>query len=605
MMETASMIPAMLQIGPLLTAYRAGSLSPVAVAETVLERVARYDDPAVWISCVPEAAVRARAAALAADPTLAARLPLYGIPFAVKDNMDVAGMETTAACPAFAYRPERTATVIQRLLDAGAILIGKTNLDQFATGLVGMRSPYGAPRSVFDRRYVSGGSSSGSAVAVAAGLVAFALGTDTAGSGRVPAAFNNIVGLKPTRGLLSTTGVVPACRSLDCVSVFAASAGDARRVADVAEAFDPEDPYARRAGSARLPGEGLRFGVLAPADRDFAGDPAGPALYEAAIARLVALGGTPVEIDYAPLREAAVLLYGGPYVAERLAAISDFFAAHAEAMDPTVRGIIGGARAHSAVDAFQAQYRLRGLARAAEREWGRYDVMLLPTAPRIVSVEEVSAEPVKANSLLGLYTNFVNLLDMSAIAIPAGFRPDGLPVGVTLIAPAFADRELAGLADRLHRALGEGAGLARERLAEPELSAPVEDEVLLAVVGAHLTGLPLHHQLVALGARLRQRTRTAPDYALYALPGTVPPKPGMVRRPGLAGPGQEVEVFALDAAGFGRFVAAIPAPLGIGKVTLADGRVVSGFLCEEQALDGARDITAFGGWRAYMRSLET
>jgi allophanate hydrolase len=459
----------MLQIAALRTAYDKGELTPAQLVEEVLGRVAAYADPAVWISRVADVDVRSRAAALTADPT-APRLPLYGIPFAVKDNIDAEGLDTTAACPAFAYRPRQSATVVQRLLDAGAILIGKTNLDQFATGLVGARSPYGAPRCVFDDRYVSGGSSSGSAVAVAAGLVSFALGTDTAGSGRVPAGFNNLVGIKPTRGLLSTTGVVPACRSLDCVSVFAASAGDACDVSKVAAGFDVTDAYSRRGAAHPLPSRGLRFGILLPADREFGGDAEAEALYDSAIARLTALGGEAIPFDYGPFREAASLLYGGPYVAERLAPIREFFGAHAEDMDPTVRDIIGAANAFSAADVFSTQYRLQALIRVTAPEWQRFDVMLLPTSPTIVSIEALAAEPVRLNSLLGTYTNFVNLLDLCAIAVPGGFRAsNGLPFGVTLIAPAFADTALAGVADRLHRSLGEGAGLSREALAASPL----------------------------------------------------------------------------------------------------------------------------------------
>jgi allophanate hydrolase len=461
----------MLQIATLRNAYSSGDLTPTQLVEEVLRRVAAYADPAVWISRVQEVDVRSRASALAAGPA-ARRLPLYGIPFAVKDNIDAAGLDTTAACPAFAYRPQRSATVVQRLLDAGAILIGKTNLDQFATGLVGARSPYGAPRCVFDDRYVSGGSSSGSAVAVAAGLVSFSLGTDTAGSGRVPAGFNNLVGIKPTRGLLSVTGVVPACRTLDCVSVFAASVGDACEVRKVAEGFDVTDAYSRSAAAVPLPTQNFRFGVLLPADREFGGDAEAEALYDAAIARLTVLGGEAAFFDYGPFREAAALLYGGPYVAERLAPIREFFAAHAEDMDPTVRGIIGAADAFSAADVFLAQYRLQTLIRATAPEWQRFDVMLLPTSPTIVSIEALAAEPVRLNSLLGTYTNFVNLLDLCAIAVPGGFRnSNGLPFGITLIAPAFADAALAVLADRLHRSLSEGAGLSREALAAPPLVA--------------------------------------------------------------------------------------------------------------------------------------
>jgi allophanate hydrolase len=595
-------IPAMLQLGPLRDAYRAGALSPMEVVDEVLRRVAACPDQAVWISLVPAEQVRARAAELAAEPDGAERLPLFGVPFAVKDNIDVAGMDTTAACPAFAYRPERTATAVQRLLDAGAVLIGKTNLDQFATGLVGARSPYGTPRSVFDAAYVSGGSSSGSAVATASGLVAFALGTDTAGSGRVPAAFNNLVGLKPTRGLIPATGVVPACRSLDCVTVLAASVADAQAVAEVAAGVDDADPFSRPDRPVPLPEATLRFAVLQEADREFGGDRDAAALYDAAVERLQALGGTPVPFEYAPFREAALLLYGGPFVAERLAAVEGFFAAHEAEMDPIVRGIIGGARRFTAADAFRAQYRLAELAKTAARQWASFDAMLLPTAPTMVTAAAVAADPLRLNSLLGTYTNFVNLLDLSAVAVPAGFTPAGLPFGVTLVGPAFADRALAGWADRLHRACGEGVGAAREPIATTTLAVPGKTLIGLAVVGAHLAGMPLNHQLTARGARLLRRTRTAPDYALYALPGTVPPKPGLARRPGLLGPGIEVEVWGLPPEGFGSFVAGIPAPLGVGKVRLESGDEVSGFLCEEHGLAGAEDITALGGWRAYVTS---
>jgi allophanate hydrolase len=592
------MIPTMLQIATLRAEYRAGTLTPEAVATEVLERIRRYPDPAVWIARVDPAELLARAKAL--DPALIDRLPLYGIPFAVKDNIDAAGLPTTAACPDFAYQPAADAVVVARLIASGAMLVGKTNLDQFATGLVGTRSPYGAPRSVFDPDYVSGGSSSGSAVAVAAGLVSFALGTDTAGSGRVPAAFNNIVGLKPTKGWLSTTGVVPACRSLDCVSVFAASSADALAVAEVAAGFDQDDPFSRVPATSHLDSDHFRFGILVGADAEFFGDAAYADLYEAAIARCRGLGGEPVPIDYRPFRETAALLYEGPFVAERLAAIEAFYQSHAASMDPTVRQIIGGATERSAVEAFRAAYRLRSLERAAGAEWQNFDVMLLPTAACHPTVAEVAAEPIAANSRLGLYTNFVNLLDYSAIAVPAGFRPDRrLPFGVTLIGPAFADRDLAVLASRLHGALGLGAGISDE-VPAATIRAKPGDDIVLAVAGAHLSGLPLNHQLIDLGAKLIGPARTAATYRLFALPGTTPPKPGLVRSPGFEGPGIEIELWSLTPDKFGRFVASIPPPMGIGQVTLEDGSSVAGFLCEAHALEGAEDITSYGGWRAYL-----
>lgn len=595
------MIAPILQIAELRAAYRSGHLTPLQVVEAVLERCDVYPDPAVWITRVPAFDVIARAKALMAEPEHAATLPLFGIPFAVKDNIDVAGLPTTAACPAFAYTPQRDAPVVRKLLDAGAILIGKTNLDQFATGLNGTRSPYGAPRCVFDERSISGGSSSGSAVAAGAGLVAFALGTDTAGSGRVPAAFNNIVGLKPTKGLLSTTGLVPACRSIDCISVFAACAGDSLDVLRVVEGFDHDDPFSRVGEQVALPQGAFRFGVLAPHDREFCGDAEAAALYEAAIAALETQGGTAIPFDYAPFRDAAALLYNDAFVGERMAAVGQFLASHAEDFDPSVRTIVEGARRFSAADAFRAEYELRLLGRLADAAFDDFDVMLLPTCPTIFTVEEMLADPIRLNSQLGLYTNFVNLLDYAAIAVPAGFRPsNGLPAGVTLIGPAFSDAALAAYGDRLHRALGAGTGREKAALAAATVAVPPSGAIKLAVAGAHLSGMPLNNDLLELDARFLEATRTAPDYRLVALQGTVPPKPGLVRTPGFAGPGIEVEVWALSPAAFGAFVASLPQPMGIGRVVLASGEAVPGFLCETCALDGAEDITQYGGWRAYV-----
>jgi allophanate hydrolase len=587
-------------IAGLRDAYNARRLSPIDTAAEALKRIAAYPDPAVWITCVPENEVMARATALAQiDPKT---LPLYGIPFAVKDNIDCAGLPTTAACPAFTYTPPRNAHVIERLLAAGAILVGKTNLDQFATGLVGTRSPYGAPRSVFDQRYISGGSSSGSAVAVAAGLVAFALGTDTAGSGRVPAAFNNIIGIKPTRGLISTRGVVPACRSLDCVSIFAHTAGDGLDVLRVAAGFDPADDYSRRETTALLPETKLRFGVLPPSEREFFGDDENAKLYERAIARLETLGFVKVEIDFAPFRQAGALLYEGAWVAERLAALKDFVAVHGHEMDKSVHAIVTSAARLSAADAFESEYARASYRRAAEAEWAPMDVLLVPTAPAQYTVEQVNADPIALNRRLGHYTNFVNLLDCAAIAVPAGFRNDGLPFGVTLVAPAFTDAGLAVIADRFHRAGPSGMGASRDQglpVQSRIATANAGDWIELFVVGAHLSGMPLNHQLSALGAVLRRDATTAPDYRLFVLPNAKPAKPGLVRAPGFRGPGIPGEVWAVPSASFGTFVAQIPAPLGIGKVTLEDGAEISGFLSEAHAVDGAADITGEGGWRRY------
>lgn len=591
--------PDMLQINHLLAACRSGALTPTDIVKEVLARVHAYSavDAAVWINLVPTERLLDRAAEL--EKQSGADLPLYGVPFAVKDNIDVAGLPTTAACPAFAYEAAESAEVVQRLEAAGAIVIGKTNLDQFATGLVGMRSPYGQPHCVFSAEHVSGGSSSGSAVAVAAGLVSFALGTDTAGSGRVPAAFNNIVGLKPSRGLLSTHGLVPACESLDCISVFAASAADAWQVEQLAMAVDPRTAYSRAMAPRRLAGETFRFGVLRKKDRFFDGCTANAALYDRAIRQLEKLGGTAVELDFTPLKDTAELLYNGPFVVERLTAIQDFYREHRADMDPTVGTIMDGATKYSATDVFRGIYRQHLLQQVADSMWNNFDVMLLPTAPRLVSRQEVAAQPVAVNSMLGTYTNFVNLLDMAACAVPVGFAPDGLPFGVTFIGPAFTDHDLAALAGRFHAAAHNTSGVFRNAVLPlvEETPVPAPGNVLLAVVGAHLKGFPLHWQLEKEHAILRVTTRTAPDYRLFALPDAIPPKPGLVREKGFVGPGLEVEVYELDAAGFGRFVAALPQPMAIGKISLADGSEVCGFLCSEAVARSGREITASGGWR--------
>jgi len=593
-------LPEILDIPTLRHGYGEEGWSPAELLTALAERIDQAD-PAVFITRRPIAGLLDQAAALVAHAPEPNSLPLWGIPFAVKDNIDVAGLPTTAACPAFAYFPEKDAEVVARLRAAGAIVIGKTNLDQFATGLNGTRSPYGAPRCVFDSSYISGGSSSGSAVAVAAGLAAFSLGTDTAGSGRVPAAFNNIVGIKPTPGLISNAGMVPACRSLDCVSIFAATVADGALVRQIAEGFDAHDPFSRRAVPGSLPAQSLRVGVLAAADREFFGDREAERLYAMAIERAVALGAVPVEIDYAPFRETAALLYHGPWVAERLAAFESF-GISADELDPSVRTITLGGAGQSAADAFRGQYRLAELRRLTEAEWAKADVLLLPTAPTIYRVEEMLADPIALNTRLGTYTNFFNLLGLSAIAVPGGFRSDGLPFGITVAAPGFCDEALVPIAEALHRAADTGAGLNRGFVVPVSPMASPDDRLRLAVVGAHLSGMALNHELLALGATLDQRCRTSADYRLYLLPGTNPAKPGLVRESGFDGPGIEIEIWALPAEAFGRFVAAIPAPLGIGKISLSDGGTVSGFLAEADAVIGAREITSFGGWRSYIAS---
>lgn len=566
------------------------------VAAEALARADRYADPTVWISRVRLEDVMARACALdRLTRDERARMPLFGLPFAVKDNIDCVGLPTTAACPAFAYAPEANAPVVQRLLDAGAILVGKTNLDQFATGLVGTRSPHGAPRSVFNADYISGGSSSGSAVAVAAGLVSFALGTDTAGSGRVPAAFNNIVGLKPSRGLLSTRGVVPACRSLDCVSIFALTAGDAEEVFRQAAVFDADDPYARMrpADTAVVPGGGFTFAVPRSADLTFFGDSGAERLFAEAVLRLESLGGRARRIDFALFREAAALLYEGPWVAERTVAIGAFIETHTDDIDPTVREIVLGGRDRKATEVYEAQHRLQALARRAEALFADIDVLVVPTAPTIYRVSEIEAEPIKLNARLGTYTNFMNLLDLAGLAVPAGIGANGLPHGITLAAPAFRESRLVEIGARFHAALGiaPGAPVAVDTKAD-------DGFIEIAVVGAHMTGLPLNRELTARGARFVERTRTAPCYRLYALAGGPPFRPGLVR--GETGAAIDLEVWRLPKSEVGSFIAGIPQPLVIGTLDLDRGRKVKGFLSEASGLAGAEDITRYGGWRRYL-----
>lgn len=543
----------------------------------------------------------------AADPS---SLPLYGVPFVIKDNIDLAGVPTTAGCPEYAYRPTQHAFLVARLIEAGAVPIAKANLDQFATGLNGTRSPFGACRNAHQPDFISGGSSSGSAVAVARGCATFSLGTDTAGSGRVPASFNHLIGLKPTIGLLSASGVVPACRTVDTVSIFALTAADAKAVLEVAAAFDEADAYSRpmAPGGVDFSAGPFRFGVPRAADLDFFGNSAAAALFADTVERMKALGGVPVEVDLTPFLEAARLLYEGPWVAERYVAIRDFIDARPEAVFEPVRTIIEGGRHKTAADAFAAQYRLKAFKRVCDAVWQRVDCLLTPTAGTIYRIADMQADPIRLNSNLGRYTNFVNLLDLSAVAVPAGFQASGeargLPWGVTLVAPAFKDHTLLALADRLHRTLGEtNLGATAALLADtppcPAPTAAASGTVRVAVCGAHLDGLPLNHQLTSRGARRVAEVESSPDYRFYALAGGPPMRPGMVKVSD-GGAAIAMEVWELPAEHFGSFVAGIPAPLGIGKVRLADGSEVPGFICEAIGREGATDITAHGGWRAWL-----
>ncbi|KQT49909.1 allophanate hydrolase [Methylobacterium sp. Leaf456] len=589
-------------IAALHAAYAEGVTPREMLAETY-RRLAEIDDPGIFLALVPESEAFEAADALGAfDP---AEKPLWGVPFAVKDNLDVAGLPTTAACPDFSYVPSETAPAVARLLAAGAILVGKTNLDQFATGLVGMRTPYPAPRNALNPAWVPGGSSSGSAVAVAHGLVAFALGTDTAGSGRVPAGLNNVVGLKPSLGAVSSRGLLPACRTLDTISVFAGTVADADQVFRIMAGYDAADPYSRDlplpAPPAGLP-PGLRVGLPDGGSRRFGGDPLSEAAFEAGLADLAGLVGSAEAVDLAPMFATAALLYDGPWVAERYQAIRSLIETNPDALHPTTHAVIGRAAGFNAADAFAGLYRLAELRRAAEALWSRIDVLVVPTYPRPVTRAELDADPIGPNSQLGTYTNFVNLLDLCALAVPGRFRSDGTPSGLTLIAPRGRDGLLAALGARLHAAAGVPIGASRASVPAPEPgpAAAGPGEIELAVIGAHLSGLALNGELTGLGARFLRAGTTRADYRLYALPGGPPRRPGLLRVADGTGAAIATEVWALEPAAFGRFVAAIPAPLGIGTLRLTDGTGPKGFLVEAEGIGGGTDITEYGGWRRYL-----
>jgi allophanate hydrolase len=587
------------EIGALHAAYGSG-LSPEAVIDEALRRLAAADDDGIFLHLRPRDALLAEARALGAfDPAR----PLWGIPFAVKDNIDVAGCPTTAACPAFAYHPETDAFVVAALRRAGAIPLGKTNLDQFATGLVGLRTPHKAPRNAIDPAIVPGGSSSGSAVAVAHGIVSFALGTDTAGSGRVPAALNNIVGLKPTLGMLSNTGVVPACRTLDTISVFALSVPDAHRAFRAASVYDPADAFARRI-PAPPPGPvppGLRIGVPDAQTRLFFGDKAQAGAFASTLSELDAMGATLVEVDFTPFYDVARMLYEGAWVAERMTVIEPLMRRDPQAIHPVTRQIIAAADKLSAADAFRGIYRLAELKRLAEPVLDSLDMLCVPTIPTFYTVADLQADPIGPNSRLGTYTNFVNLMDLCGLAVPTAPRADGRPGSVTLLARAGRDGALAALADALHRRADVPLGATSHRLGPAQVAplAVTQDETVLAVAGAHMSGLPLNSHLTARGARFLEETATAPEYRFYALPGGPPIRPGLVRT-NRNGKSVTLELWAMPTARMGDFLATIPAPLGLGPVRLADGRTVTGFLAEAAGTEGATDISAFAGWRAFL-----
>ena len=589
-------------IAAILAAHRAGTMTPEETVARSFGRIGAYGDSAIFITLRPEAEALAEARALT-DKSL----PLYGIPVAVKDNIDVAGLPTTAACPAFAYKATNDATAVAKLRAAGAIIIGKTNLDQFATGLVGVRSPYGVPRNPINPDNIPGGSSSGSGVAVGAGLVPLALGTDTAGSGRVPAGINNIVGLKPSLGLISTNGVVPACRTLDCVSVFALTVDDAWAALRVMAGPDAADSYsrARPLGAPGAMPSHVTLGVPLAGQRLFFGDKQFEAGYNGALERLSKLGCTIVEVDIEPFYETARLLYDGPWVAERTITASKILASAPDEIHPVTKEIILSGLRPTAIDAFTAFYKLERLRRVADYIFAhQVDALALPTAPTSYTVKQVLADPIQLNSRLGTYTNFVNLLDLCGLALPASFTESGIPFGITLLAPGGDDARLAELGRVFHAdtKLPMGALKLPQPPLKPDVNMPATGEIAVAVVGAHLSGLPLNGELKSLGARLLESTTTAPDYKFYALNGTVPPKPGLLRVEDGKGAAIEVEVWALSVEGFGRFVDGIPSPLSIGTVKLSDGRGVKGFLLEAAASHDARDISSFGGWRKFLAS---
>ena len=577
-----------LQLDTLRAAYRSGAQSPRRLILQLREKAAALNpDYNIFIHLLSEAELEPYLSAL--EQRAVDDLPLYGVPFALKDNIDLAGIATTAGCPAFAYTPERSATIIEQLIALGAVPIGKTNLDQFATGLNGTRSPYGPGINSVNKAYPSGGSSAGSPLAVALGVASFALGTDTAGSGRVPAALNNLVGLKATKGLISTAGVVPACRTLDCVTTFTATAAEASQLLALTAGLDPRDAYSRanpqwNDASAFGKVRPFRFGV--PTQLEFFGCTEGPALFADAVARLQALGGEPVSFDLAPFLEAARLLYEGPWVAERYSVVGELAESQPEAVLPVIRAVLAKAPAVTGVQTFRAQYRLQALKAQCDRVLAGLDCLLTPTIGRPVTLAELAEEPVLRNSELGYYTNFMNLLDYAAVAVPSGFMANGMPWGVTIFGRAFTDQYLLSIASALQ---------GQEAAPRPARS----DIARVVVCGAHLEGLALNWQLLKRGARKVARTFSSPDYRLYALAGGPPLRPGMVRvaEDGVA---VEVEVWELPSSELGSFLTGIPAPLGLGKVQLADGRWETGFICEAYGLEGAEDISHLGGWRAWL-----
>ncbi|WP_146592305.1 allophanate hydrolase [Puniceibacterium confluentis] len=588
-------------IPDLRAAYQSG-VTPKDVVAQVLARIAAVNDPGIFLARPTEAELFAEAAALG---DFDASKPLWGVPFAVKDNIDVAGYETTAACPAFAYTPDADAFVVARLRAAGAIFVGKTNLDQFATGLVGVRTPYGAPLNSIDTELVPGGSSGGSAVAVGHGIVAFSLGTDTAGSGRVPAALNNIVGLKPTLGALSATGVVPACRSIETVSIFALTVSDAYTAFQAACVYDPGDAYARqvKAPPMTASSEPAVVGIPSGETIRFLGDRVQEQSFAATVDLLRAQGADIREIDFTPLYDVATMLYEGAWVAERYTVIEDLLRRDPDAILPVIRQIICKAETLTAADAFRGMYRLKELARAAESVLTGIDMLCVPTMPTFHTVAELEADPIGPNSNNGTYTNFVNLLDMCGLAVPTPPRADGRPGSVTLLAQAGDDAKLAAAALALEAAGARSLGATDWAFVPPPQLPPAgPDRFTLAVCGAHMSGLPLNHQLTERGGHFLRTARTSDAYRFHALAGGPPARPGLTRGPAGSGAPIALELWSLPFEQVGGFLAGIPSPLGLGTIELDDGSQVQGFLCEAIATEAGADITDTGDWRVYLAS---
>ncbi len=578
--------------------YETGACTPQRAVSEILSRLESYADPAVWIHRAQCKEVLAQARLVEQRQQAGANLPLYGVTFGVKDSIDVAGYPTTAACEAYSYMPERSAPVVERLLAAGALFVGKTNLDQFASGLAGDRSPYGACRNSFSPTHISGGSSSGSAVAVAAGLVSFALATDTAGSTRVPAGCNYIVGLKPAVGLLSTEGVIPCCPSLDCLTIMALTAEDAFRVMQIARGTSAP---ATELGTEALPSS---FATPRDEDLEFFGDREQADLFQRAVSRLEQSGARRISVDFRPFREVARLLYEGPWLAERLASVSDFMQAHAGQMHPVTRGILEGGRRFSAVDYFKALERLKHLRSTCLKIFDTAEVLVVPTMPTIPTLAAVQADSVEWSRRLGYYTNFANFLRLAAIAAPSGFTTQGLPAGITFLSTPGSERRLCEIGMAWQRLVDLPLGATSYRLPEPanrskQPIAPIpEGWARVSVAGAHLRGQPLHAALLATGARFVRVCQTAARYRFMAFMDLRPPRPGLLRDEERGGAVQ-VEIYDLPMDGFGRLVASVAPPLAIGTVELADGEAVKGFLCESWAARNAHDITEFGGWIAF------